>query len=231
MVASLRTVLVVDADAAFVAELAGHLGRAGLEVVVAVDGEDGLAFLETEEPDLVVLDLDLPRIGGIDVCRRIRARSSVPILVVTSRTDEVDTALAFELGADGYVVKPATSREVLARVRTLVGRARGASRNRATPLRAGGLVVDDAAHRVTLDGRAVDLTLKEFRLLHMLVEQRGRVLTRRALLERVWGPASAQGDVGTLDAHVKRIRAKLGESAEASRITTVRGLGYRFDED
>jgi len=225
------TVLVVDADAGCVSILSRHLDAAGFDVVVTSDGEDALARVSAGEPAAVVLDLDLPRLAGIDVCRRVRARSAVPVLVVSARAEEVDTALALELGADGYVVKPASSREVLARVRALVDRSRAAAPHHELPLDHGGLVVDPAAHRVTLDGKAVAVTVKELRLLHSLVRNAGRVVTRRTLIEAAWGTGAPPTSLGgSLDAHVKRLRSKLGERASGGRIVTVRGLGYRFDD-
>ncbi len=216
------SVLVVDADGDFVGELGRQLTAAGIDVVAARDGRQALECFAGGPPDAVVLDLDLPGLPGLDVCRQVRSMSDVPIVVATSRADEVDTALAFELGADGYVLKPCAPYEVVVRLRTLLARA-GRARTGGV-LRAGRVEVDAAAHRVTLDGRTVNLTLKEFHLLQVLVDRAGKVVTRRSLLDTVWG-RTGPGDATTLDAHVKRLRAKLGESAADSHITTVRGVG------
>ena len=226
-------VLVVDDEESLLEAIRYALSREGIEVVTASDGGDAMRDFEAERPDLVVLDLMLPTLNGWDVCRRIRATSQVPILMLTARDAEVDRVVGLEMGADDYVTKPFSLRELVARVRALLRRAgaaaRGEPRSDATVLEAGGVRLDQERHEVTVRGRHVNLPLKEFELLEILMENRNRVLTRQTLIDRVWG-YDYVGDTKTLDVHVKRLRSKLEpDPAEPRYLVTVRGLGYKFE--
>jgi two-component system response regulator RegX3 len=187
---------------------------------------------EAERPDLVVLDLMLPTINGWDVCRRIRDTSQVPILMLTARDAEVDRVVGLEMGADDYVTKPFSLRELVARVRALLRRAGTATdgpRPETAVLEVGGIRLDQERHEVRVRGTQVNLPLKEFELLEILMENRNRVLTRQTLIDRVWG-YDYVGDTKTLDVHVKRLRARVEEDRRDPKlIVTVRGVGYRFD--
>ncbi|HEX8133369.1 MAG TPA: response regulator transcription factor [Actinomycetes bacterium] len=226
-------VLVVDDEESLLEAIRYALSREGIEVVTARDGGDAVRDFEAERPDLVVLDLMLPTLNGWDVCRRIRATSQVPILMLTARDAEVDRVVGLEMGADDYVTKPFSLRELVARVRALLRRAgvaaRGEPRTGATVLEAGGIRLDQERHEVTVRGRHVNLPLKEFELLEILMENHNRVLTRQTLIDRVWG-YDYVGDTKTLDVHVKRLRARVEEDRHQPRlIVTIRGVGYRFD--
>jgi two-component system, OmpR family, response regulator RegX3 len=226
-------VLVVDDEESLLEAIRYALSREGMEVVTARDGGDAVRDFEAERPDLVVLDLMLPTLNGWDVCRRIRATSQVPILMLTARDAEVDRVVGLEMGADDYVTKPFSLRELVARVRALLRRAGVAAhrepRTDATVLEAGGIRLDQERHEVTVRGRHVDLPLKEFELLEILMENHNRVLTRQTLIDRVWG-YDYVGDTKTLDVHVKRLRARVEEDRHQPRlIVTIRGVGYRFD--
>jgi DNA-binding response OmpR family regulator len=209
-----------------------YLERDGHMVVRAASGEDALADIAARRPDLVVLDLGLPGMPGEDVCRRIRAGSDVPIVMLTARDGEEDLVRGLELGADDYLTKPFSPRELAARVRALLRRARSGEEPQADVLeRAGGrLVIDSARRRVTLDGALVDLTESEFRLLQTLARFPGRVYTRFELIDKVQG-YQFEGYERTIDAHVKNLRRKLGEDARAQKLVlTVYGRGYAFTE-
>jgi two-component system response regulator RegX3 len=226
-------VLVVDDEESLLEAIRYALSREGIEVVTARDGGDAMRDFEAERPDLVVLDLMLPTLNGWDVCRRIRATSQVPILMLTARDAEVDRVVGLEMGADDYVTKPFSLRELVARVRALLRRAgvaaHGEPRTDATVLEAGGIRLDQERHEVTVRGRHVNLPLKEFELLEILMENHNRVLTRQTLIDRVWG-YDYVGDTKTLDVHVKRLRARVEEDRHQPRlIVTIRGVGYRFD--
>jgi two-component system response regulator RegX3 len=201
-----------------------------MEVVTASDGTQAVRDFERERPDLLVLDLMLPGLSGWDVCRRVRATSQVPILMLTARDAEVDRVVGLEMGADDYVTKPFSLRELVARVRALLRRAAATDGPRPeTVLEAGGIRLDQERHEVSVRGAQVSLPLKEFELLEILMENRNRVLTRQTLIDRVWG-FDYVGDTKTLDVHVKRLRARLEEDRHDPRlIVTVRGVGYRFD--
>jgi two-component system response regulator RegX3 len=223
-------VLVVDDEESLLEAVRYALSREGLNVVVARDGAEAVQTFETERPDLIVLDLMLPVVNGIDVCRRIRADSQVPILMLTARDGEVDRVVGLEMGADDYVTKPFSLRELVARVRALLRRAgvTDATGDR-NVLEASGIRLDPERHEVTVRGGLVNLPLKEFELLEVLMENRGRVLTRQTLIDRVWG-FDYVGDTKTLDVHVKRLRARVEEDRHNPElIVTVRGVGYRFD--
>jgi two-component system response regulator RegX3 len=240
-------VLLAEDEESFVDALVVGLSREGFEVTVARDGNEAIRLFDEVAPDLILLDLMLPKLSGIDVCRAIRARSSVPIIMVTAKGTEIDTVVGLEVGADDYVAKPYRLRELVARMRAVLRRtpqsgpapAPGpADRARAavpppstgTQLEAGGIVVDTDRHLVFVRGEEVHLRRKEFELLTLLMENVGRVLTRDVLIDRVWG-ADYYGDTKTLDVHIKRLRSHLEEDPSSPRlITTIRGVGYRFDE-
>ena len=227
-------ILVVEDETRIAEVVQSYLEREGHMVDRAATGEDALDDFSRRRPDLVVLDLGLPGISGEEVCRRIRAGSDVPIIMLTAKDGEGDLVRGLELGADDYLTKPFSPRELTARVRALLRRARSDNEPQADVLeRAGGrLVVDSARRRVTLDGRGVDdLTESEFRLLQTLARFPGRVYTRFELVGKVQG-YGFEGDERTIDAHVKNLRHKLGEDARAPQlILTVYGRGYAFAED
>ena len=227
------TVLVVEDEASYVEALTVGLSREGFIVEVAVDGAEALLKFEDLQPDLVLLDVMLPKMSGIDVCRLLRKRSQVPIIMVTAKSAEIDTVVGLEVGADDYVSKPYRMRELVARMRAEMRRhGTGAPvEPEAAPgaLVVGGLSLDPDEHRVLLDGVDLQMPLKEFELLHLLMANAGRVLTRDILIDRVWG-SDYVGDTKTLDVHVKRLRAKIEDDPAApTRITTIRGLGYKFE--
>ena len=235
-------VLLAEDEESFVDALVVGLGREGFDVAVASDGRQALALFDEFGPDLVLLDLMLPKLSGIDVCRAIRARSSVPIIMVTAKGTEIDTVVGLEVGADDYVSKPYRLRELVARMRAVLRRTRpegpaaaaeepagGGAPEERSVIEVGDVRVDADRHRVFVRGEEVALRRKEFELLLLLVENAGRVLTRDVLIDRVWG-SDYVGDTKTLDVHVKRLRnhLELDPSAPAI-ITTVRGVGYRFE--
>ena len=222
-------ILVVDDEESLLETVRYALSHESFEVVVARDGAEAIRQFEAERPDLLVLDLMLPVLGGIDVCRRIRATSRVPILMLTARDGEVDRVVGLEMGADDYVTKPFSLRELVARVRALLRRAGVAESEESGVLEASGVRLDPERHEVRIRGELENLPLKEFELLEVLLENRGRVLTRQTLIDRVWG-FDYVGDTKTLDVHVKRLRARVEEDRHNPRlIVTVRGVGYRFD--
>jgi phosphate regulon transcriptional regulator PhoB len=208
-----------------------HLTRDGFRCRTAASGPEALARIRATAPDLVVLDLMLPELNGLEVCRRLRAdptTAAVPIIMLTAKTDEVDRIVGLEMGADDYVAKPFSPKELVARVRAVLRRARPGEPVR--PLTVGVVSLDVARHLVTVEGRPVELTPKEFDLLHALLEAAGRVLSREHLLNRVWGYARADEiESRTVDVHIRRLRAKLG--AEERRIATIKGVGYRFETE
>ena len=224
-------VLLVEDEVSFVDALSIGLDREGFDVVVATDGAQAIEAFEASRPDLVLLDLMLPKISGIDVCRALRERSEVPIIVVSAKSEEIDTVLLLEMGADDFVTKPYRLRELVARMRAVQRR-----RVSAEPRVDGGAVVEVGGIRLEPDtrrcyvrGTEVKLRRKEFELLHLLLANSGLVLTRDVLIDRVWG-SDYVGDTKTLDVHVKRLRALVEPDPKApSLITTVRGIGYRFD--
>jgi len=229
-----QLILVVEDEEAFIDALTVGLSKEGFRVAVARDGAEGLARFDELQPDLVLLDLMLPRISGIDVCREIRSRSTVPIIMVTARSAEVDTVVGLEVGADDYVTKPYRIRELVARMRAVLRRT--AQRDGGAPpddgaeaIVVGEVSIDPARHEVTVRGEPVQLPLKEFELLELLMANAGLVLSRDTLIERVWGHDYV-GDTKTLDVHIKRLRAKLeAEPSNPTRIVTNRGLGYKFE--
>jgi two-component system response regulator RegX3 len=223
-------VLVVEDEESISDPLSYLLRQEGFEVAVAVTGPEGLAEFDRSGADIVLLDLMLPGLSGTEVCRTLRARSSVPVIMLTARDSEIDKVVGLELGADDYVTKPFSARELVARVRAVLRR-RGAEAETAAPaaLEAGPVRMDVERHVVTVDGRHVQLPLKEFELLEILLRNAGRVLTRGQLIDRVWG-ADYVGDTKTLDVHVKRLRAKIEpDPAVPQHLVTVRGLGYKLE--
>ncbi|SDI92819.1 two-component system, OmpR family, response regulator RegX3 [Frankineae bacterium MT45] len=222
-------VLVVEDEESFSDALSYMLRREGYEVAVAENGPDALALFERDGTDLVLLDLMLPGLSGTEVCRAIRQRSNVPIIIVTARDGEVDKVVGLELGADDYVTKPFSSRELVARIRAVLRRGGEPDELVSTALEAGPVRIDIERHTVTVDGNQVSLPLKEFDLLELLIRNSGRVLTRGQLIDRVWG-ADYVGDTKTLDVHVKRLRSKVEpDPASPKHLVTVRGLGYKFE--
>jgi two-component system response regulator RegX3 len=226
-------VLVVEDEPSFVEALTIGLTREGFRVVSVTDGFEAVQRFDDVQPDIVLLDVMLPRLSGIDVCRQLRKRSHVPIIMVTAKGAEIDTVVGLEVGADDYITKPYRMREVVARMRAVLRRSPaesgGASELSPGSLAVGEVVLDPDEHRVTIDGDDVSLPLKEFELLHLLLANAGRVLPRETLIDRVWG-SDYVGDTKTLDVHIKRLRAKVEpDPANPSRIITYRGLGYKFD--
>jgi two-component system, OmpR family, response regulator RegX3 len=243
-------VLLAEDDESFVDALVVGLAREGFDVAVARDGTEALRLFNAVEPDLVLLDLMLPRLSGIDVCRSIRARSAVPIIMVTAKGTEIDTVVGLEVGADDYVAKPYRLRELVARMRAVLrrtpqtdvtssalhnggdsgdGAPADATRTTSNVLEAGGIQIDPDRHLVFIRGNDVHLRRKEFELLTLLMENVGRLLTREVLIDRVWG-SDYFGDTKTLDVHIKRLRSHVEEDPSSPKlITTIRGVGYRFD--
>jgi two-component system response regulator RegX3 len=226
-----QTVLIVEDEETFVEALVVGLKREGFLVKVARDGVEAVDMFDSARPDLVLLDVMLPKMSGIDVCREIRTRSRVPIIMVTAKSAEIDTVVGLEVGADDYVTKPYRLRELVARMRAVLRRAprEEAEVGTGEVLEVGDVRLDPERHEVSLRGSALALPLKEFELLELLLANAGRVLTRETLIDRVWGPHYV-GDTKTLDVHVKRLRSKIEDDPAAPRrIVTIRGLGYKFD--
>jgi two-component system, OmpR family, response regulator RegX3 len=226
-------ILVVDDEQSYRDALRVALEREGFRVETAADGAEAVEKFDAHKPALVLLDVMLPRLSGIDVCRELRTRSQVPIIMVTARTAEIDAVVGLEVGADDYVTKPFRLRELVARVRAALRRGRGED---ATVVAAGDVIevgdvrLDAGRHEVAVRGERGALPLKEFELLELLLANAGRVLTRDVLIDRVWGP-NYYGDTKTLDVHVKRLRSKVEEDPAApERIVTVRGVGYRYEK-
>ena len=224
------TVLVVEDEESFVEALTVGLRREGFRIQVVRDGAQALAVFDAVNPDLVLLDVMLPHVSGVDVCRDIRARSQVPIIMVSARTSEIDTVVGLEVGADDYVSKPYRLRELVARMRAALRRAPRPNGAGGEPaLQVGEVRLDPDRHEVFVRDEAVTLPLKEFELLAVLLDNAGRVLTRDILIDRVWG-ADYVGDTKTLDVHIKRLRAKVEvEPSKPRHIVTIRGLGYKFE--
>jgi two-component system response regulator RegX3 len=229
------TILVVEDEESFVDALSVGLQQEGFRVQVARDGAQALELFDLVQPDLVLLDVMLPLVSGIDVCRQIRTRSKVPIIMVTAKASELDTVVGLEVGADDYVSKPYRLRELVARMRAALRRssadvaALGVVQDEIDVLEVGDVRLDVDRHEVTIRGDQVALPLKEFELLDVLLTNAGRVLTRDTLISRVWG-ADYVGDTKTLDVHIKRLRAKVElDPGKPTRIVTIRGLGYKFE--
>lgn len=223
------TVLIVEDEDSFVDALVVGLKREGFLVHAARDGLAALEAFDLVRPDLVLLDVMLPKMSGLDVCREIRAKSRVPIIMVTAKGSEIDTVVGLEVGADDYVAKPFRLRELVARMRAALRRVPQEEPTSDTAFAVGDLRLDAASHEVTLRDEPLALPLKEFELLELLMSNVGRVLTREVIIDRVWGPYYV-GDTKTLDVHIKRLRAKVEDDpAKPARITTIRGLGYKLE--
>ena len=223
-------VLVVEDEESFSDALSYMLRKEGFEVAVAATGTSALTEFDRNGADIVLLDLMLPEMSGSEVCRQLRQKSHVPIIMVTARDSEIDKVVGLEIGADDYVTKPYSPRELVARVRAVLRRNAGEPAEAMVPtLAAGPVRMDVERHVVTVSGASVALPLKEFELLELLLRNAGRVLTRGQLIDRVWG-ADYVGDTKTLDVHVKRLRSKIEPEPSTPRyIVTVRGLGYKFE--
>jgi two-component system, OmpR family, response regulator RegX3 len=232
MMADPPLILVVDDEQSYRDALSIALQREGFLVETAADGPEAIARFDATKPALVLLDVMLPKISGVDVCRDLRARSRVPIIMVTARNSEIDAVVGLEVGADDYVTKPFRLRELIARVRAALRRVPLSDEeelDRPEVLDVGDVRLDAARHEVFVRGSSVALPLKEFELLELLMANAGRVLTRDVLIDRIWGP-NYFGDTKTLDVHIKRLRSKLEpDSARPTRIVTVRGVGYRYE--
>jgi two-component system response regulator RegX3 len=225
------TILIVEDEESFVEALVVGLKREGFLVKVARDGAEALTAFDAVRPDLVLLDVMLPKISGVDVCRQIRSRSRVPIIMVTAKGSEIDTVVGLEVGADDYVTKPYRLRELVARMRAVLRRAPRAEAETTSgdAIEVGDVVLDPERHEVSVRGQPVNLPLKEFELLEILLANAGRVLPRDVLIDRVWGPHYV-GDTKTLDVHIKRLRSKIEDNPSVpKRITTIRGLGYKYE--
>ncbi len=222
-------VLVVEDEVNLREPLVYLLQKEGYDVVEAEDGNVALALFQSHNPDLILLDLMLPGLSGNEVCRQIRTSSEVPIIMLTAKDAEIDKVVGLELGADDYVTKPYSTRELLARMKAVLRRGREVVHAEQGMLRAGPVVMDIERHTVTVDGTQIQMPLKEFELLELLMENVNRVLTRGQIIDRVWG-SNYFGDTKTLDVHVKRIRSKIEEDPSRPKLLqTVRGLGYKFE--
>jgi two-component system response regulator RegX3 len=222
-------VLVVEDEESFSDALSYMLRREGFDAIVAESGPQALAEFDRAGADIVLLDLMLPGLPGTEVCRALRARSSVPIIMLTAKDSEIDKVVGLELGADDYVTKPYSARELVARIRAVLRRHGDTELTPEAVLEAGPVRMDVERHTVSVDGEPVALPLKEFDLLEFLLRNAGRVLTRGQLIDRVWG-SDYVGDTKTLDVHVKRLRAKLEpDPAVPKYLLTVRGLGYKLE--
>lgn len=228
-----NTILIVEDEPNLLAALQYSLKQEGYTALTATDGEIGLRMATSLSPDLVILDVMLPSLDGFEVCRIIRRESGVPILMLTARSEEVDRVVGLELGADDYVTKPFSMRELLARVRNLLRRTSSPQTSdfagRHEIIRSEDLTIDQISHSVTLGGRTLDMKPREFSLLAMLAANKGRAFTRNQILERLWGHDYI-GDSRTVDVHVRWLREKIEtDPSKPRRIVTIRGLGYRFD--
>ncbi|MFM7891345.1 MAG: response regulator [Actinomycetota bacterium] len=227
-----QTVMVVEDEEAFVDALVVGLQREGFSVEVARDGAEALVSFDKVNPDIVLLDVMLPKVSGTDVCREIRKKSQVPIIMVSAKGAEIDTVVGLEVGADDYIVKPYRIRELVARVRAALRRSSVTTDgdfDAGTGVSVGGISIDPDQHIVTVRGTLTKLPLKEFELLYVLMANAGRVMTRDTLIDRVWG-SDYYGDTKTLDVHIKRLRSKVEVDPSAPvAILTIRGLGYKFE--
>ena len=224
-------ILIVEDEVSFSEALAFLLGKEGFEVSVAEDGQQAVDKFSKEGADLILLDLMIPVISGIEVCRTIRATSQVPIIMLTAKDAEIDKVVGLELGADDYVTKPYSSRELIARIKAVLRRGivDDALEGESGVHQVAGIKLDVGKHQVTVNGQIISLPLKEFELLEFLMRNAGRVLTRSQLIDRVWG-GDYYGDTKTLDVHIKRLRAKIeADPANPVLIQTIRGLGYKLE--
>ncbi len=230
----MQTILLVEDEESFIDALTIGLKKEGFRVEIARDGMEALAKFDSVRPDLVLLDVMLPKISGIDVCRQLRKKSQVPIIMVTAKGAEIDTVVGLEVGADDYITKPYRMRELIARMRAVLRRSSDESNNMGdldgNAMEVGTIALDPDQHRVLVHGQEVTMPLKEFELLHILMANAGRVLPRETLIDRVWG-TDYVGDTKTLDVHIKRLRSKVEDDpAVPTRIVTIRGLGYKFEK-
>ena len=230
----MQTILLVEDEESFIDALTIGLKKEGFRVEVARDGMEALAKFDSVRPDLVLLDVMLPKISGSDVCRQLRKKSQVPIIMVTAKGAEIDTVVGLEVGADDYITKPYRMRELVARMRAVLRRSSDDSNNSSdldsSAMEVGTIALDPEQHRVLVHGQEVTMPLKEFELLHILMANAGRVLPRETLIDRVWG-TDYVGDTKTLDVHIKRLRSKVEDDpAVPTRIVTIRGLGYKFEK-
>ena len=228
-----NTVLVIEDEPNLLAALEYTLEQEGYEVLTAINGESGLQLARARKPDILILDVMLPSLDGFEICRIIRRESNIPILMLTARGEEVDRVVGLELGADDYVTKPFSMRELLARVRSLLRRVSNSvpsgPQNESEVLRSGDLIIDLAGHSAMLDDNPLDMKPREFSLLSLLAANKGRAFTRDQILERLWGHDYI-GDSRTVDVHVRWLREKIEpEPSNPRRIVTIRGVGYRFD--
>lgn len=223
-------ILIVEDEASFSEALEFLLGKEGFDVAIATTGRQALEIFERESFDLILLDLMIPEISGIEVCRAMRAKSQVPIIMLTAKDSEVDKVVGLELGADDYVTKPYSKNELVARIRAVLRRGQGEVPGEDSGVLAvSNIRMDVERHQVFVDGRPISLPLKEFELLEFLMRNAGRVLTRLQIIDRVWG-SDYFGDTKTLDVHIKRLRAKIEvDPASPVLIQTVRGLGYKIE--
>jgi len=222
-------ILIVEDEPSLSEPLSFLLRREGYDTEIAADGREALAAFDRDGADLVLLDLMLPGLPGTEVCRELRTRSSVPIIMLTAKDSEVDIVVGLELGADDYVTKPYSTRELLARIRAVLRRRIEVDDLDDAVLEVAGVRMDVDRHAVSVDGKEVAMPLKEFELLELLLRNAGRVLTRGQLIDRIWG-ADYFGDTKTLDVHIKRIRSKIeSDPSQPVLLLTVRGLGYRFE--
>ncbi len=226
----MTTILVIEDEETFREVLEFMLSKEGFNVVLAADGAEGIRKFNEARPDLVLLDLMLPEVSGMDVCKEIRSKSTTPIIMLTAKDSELDKVLGLELGADDYVTKPFSTRELLARIRAVLRRGVAELEDDDQLLVSiGNVRMNLERHEVSVNGQSISLPLKEFELLEFLMRNAGRVLTRGQLMDRVWG-SDYVGDGKTLDVHVKRLRSKIEtDPANPQLLTTVRGLGYRFE--
>ena len=222
-------VLVIEDEESFRDALQFMFSREGFDVVLAADGAEGMKQFDSKNPDIVLLDLMLPEVSGTEVCKYIRTKSNVPVIMLTAKDTEIDKVVGLELGADDYVTKPFSTRELLARIKAVLRRGADVEFDSVGAVEGGPIRMDVERHALSVNGEAVSMPLKEFELLEFLMRNSGRVLTRGQLMDRVWG-SNYVGDGKTLDVHVKRIRSKIEpDPANPVYLTTVRGLGYRFE--
>ena len=227
-------VMLVEDEEAFVEALQVGLAREGFEVVVARDGAEALSKFDELDPDIMLLDVMLPKVSGTDVCREVRKKSQVPIIIVSAKGSEVDAVVGLEVGADDYIVKPYRLRELVARMRAVMRRSTLTQTEiddvGSGAIRVGDVLIDPERHVVTIRDEVAKLPLKEFELLYVLMANAGRVMTRENLIDRVWG-SDYFGDTKTLDVHIKRLRSKVeSDPAIPANIVTIRGLGYKYEK-
>ena len=222
-------VLVIEDEESFRDALQFMLSREGFDVILAPNGTEGMKLFDTKDPDIVLLDLMLPEVSGTEVCKYIRTKSNVPVIMLTAKDTEIDKVVGLELGADDYVTKPFSTRELLARIKAVLRRGGEFEIDSIGSVESGPIRIDVERHALSVNGNPVAMPLKEFELLEFLMRNSGRVLTRGQLMDRVWG-SNYVGDGKTLDVHIKRIRSKIEpDPANPVYLTTIRGLGYRFE--